>query len=108
MVSLRQGATRNVSLTRALALKFPRLTSWRTFLNGLLANDQERVFSRLPDARLCPVLWAAPGGFLVIMCRAQPLPPGVAPLGWNDLPVERKCDSFGLLDGQMVALDYGS
>ena len=91
-----------------LAFKIPRLTSWRAFLNGLLANLTEAEFARLHDPRLCPVLLALPLGLLVVMQRADPLPPSVALPRWDDLPVERKRDSFGLLNGRRVAVDYGT
>lgn len=91
-----------------LAFKIPRLTHGRAFLNGLLANLTEAEFSRLRDPRLCPVLLALPLGLLVVMQRAEPLPPAVALPRWDDLPVERKRDSFGLVGGRRVAVDYGS
>lgn len=107
-IQARSGATRHVLLLGSLAFKAPRLTRWRAFLNGLLANLTETEFSRLNDPRLCPVLLALPFGLLVVMRRADPLPSGVALPHWADLPVERKRDSFGLLTGRCVAVDYGS
>lgn len=91
-----------------LAFKIPRLTGWRAFLNGLLANLTEAEFSRLRDPRLCPVVLALPLGLLVVMRRAEPFPSSMALPRWADLPVERKRDSFGLLTGRCVAVDYGS
>lgn len=115
----RQGVTREVLLIGRWAFKIPKLTgSWKMFLSGLLANMQEREFGRLGWPQLCPVLFSIPGGWLVVMRRAEPLslndwrtfdaeefivsnPP-------NLLPVETKPDSFGWLGGRIVAVDYGN
>lgn len=113
-----QGATRNVFLVGRWALKIPRFIEWRLFLHGLLANMQEKTFSGcdvFPD--LCPVLWALPGGFLVCMQRATPVPR----TWWEDTSIdewlssrglsaicEGKLDCFGMLRGKVVVVDYGS
>lgn len=120
---LMRGATRAVLLTKRHAFKVPRLASWRLFLCGLLANMQEREFSRTGWRELCPVLFSIPGGWLVVMPRAEPL----SDYRWAEIdewlpqnregcdyvvPVERKRDSFGWLVeqgvGRIVAVDYGS
>jgi hypothetical protein len=108
------GATRLVLLTRRWAIKFPRPTGWRLFLGGLLANMQEREFARTGWPELCPVRWSIPGGWLLVMPFAEPLDD----LQWSALqqtrhedsrvPVEMKQDSFGVLRGAVVAVDYGS
>ena len=108
MIEVRNGATRHVLLLGPLAFKIPRPTCYRAFLNGLLANFTEAEFSRLRDPRLCPVVLVLPLGLLVVMWRAAPLPSNIALPHWADLPVERKRDSFGLLAGRCVAVDYGS
>lgn len=115
----RQGVTREVFLIGRWALKVPKLTKgWRMFLSGLLANMQERDFGRNGWEQLCPVVFSLPGGWLVVMRRASVLTlrewhsfdaedfivngPGAM------LPVENKPDSFGRLDGRIVAIDYGN
>ena len=111
------GATRRVLLVGQFALKVPRTTTWVTFLNGLLANMQEREFSRAGWPELCPVRFSIPGGWLVVMDRARPLDEAE----WCDfdpelftehpdytIPVEPKRDSFGVLAGRVVAVDYGT
>lgn len=116
-VRCHRGATRWVLLVCGLALKVPRTTTWRTFLNGLLANMQEREFSRTGWPELCPVRFSVPGGWLVVMDRARPLDDAE----WCDfepelftehpdytIPVEPKQDSFGVLAGRVVAVDYGT
>ena len=117
------GSTRIVVLTRRWAIKLPRPTEWRLFLHGLLANMQERQWSSLHDPRLCPVKWSLPGGWLVVMPRAEPISDDawavMNPEAWCGereedempycIPVEAKRDSFGRLpNGRIVAVDYGT
>lgn len=110
------GATRAVLLVGQIAVKVPRMRTWRTFLNGLLANMQEREFSRTGWPELCPVVFSVPGGWLLVMHRAVPLSDAewctVHP-DWAEreeyvVPVEMKRDSFGVLCGRIVAIDYGT
>lgn len=118
-IVLRSGATRHVVLIGGLAFKIPRVTHWRLFLYGLLGNMQERRWSGASD-RLCPVLFALPGGWLVVMPRVAPLTDiewEVLDALWDSLygedaemllPVERKRCSVGTLGRRFVAVDYGS
>lgn len=80
---------------------------------------QEVKFSETGWPELCPVVFSLPGGFLVVMRRAQPMTTGEWNIFKNDLPtfcdkkyytipVEKKRDSFGWIDGKIVAIDYGS
>lgn len=114
------GATRAVFLTKRYVFKIPFAPSWKHLLLGLVANMQEVDFSAAGWPELCPVVWSIPGGLLVVMRRAQPLTeeqwstfePTIAN-GWlvgDDyyVPCEPKIDSFGMLDGKIVALDYGN
>lgn len=112
------GVTRHVLLVGRVAVKWPRLNyGWRLFLQGLLANMQEREFSRAGWPELCPVVWSIPGGWLVIMRRAQAVTAdefdSFDAAAWAQrqdyvIPVEAKADSFGWLEGQLVAIDYGN
>lgn len=117
------GTTRTVILIGGYAIKIPVFTEWRLFLSGLLANIQEVTFSRAGWPELCPVIWSIPGGWLVVMQRAEPLTREQffalnyaewikggkdLPKGEWVIPVENKQDSFGYLDGRLVAVDYGS
>jgi hypothetical protein len=116
IVKLAYGTTRTVLLTKRFAFKFPSAVEWRLFLLGLLGNMQEARFSGL-SPNLCPVLFSIWGGFLVVMPRCRPL--SISDFGELDvtkfthlsdmtLPVENKMDSFGWLNGKIVAVDYGS
>ena len=117
------GTHRTVYLVGHWAIKIPVLSIWRMFLRGLLANMQEAEFSRLRWPELCPVLFAMPGGWFVIMRRAEPITRDeffaldyaqwikhgeALPAGEWIIPVENKLDSFGRVDGRIVAVDYGS
>jgi hypothetical protein len=132
------GATRTVLVTRRLAIKFPRFYrkgrcfEWSRFLQGLLANLQERYWSRIKYAelKLCPVLFADPIGLVVVMPRCEDielLDPyfernsramcPVAFEAWRsvmlgdgrcDLPVENMACNFGYLNGRLVSFDYGT
>lgn len=114
----RTGTTRLVILTKLYAIKIPNLLNgWDLFLRGLLGNQQEKIFSATGWVELCPVLFALPGGFLNVMPRARPLTTAeweefdIDSFLENDfriIPAERKRDSFGVLNGRIVAVDYGS
>jgi hypothetical protein len=113
----RGGVSREVICIGRWALKIPKLTrGWRQFLIGLLANMQERDLSKLGWPQLCPVAFALPGGWLVVMHRATPLTDEQAEsldplsiLSRDDyaIPAEPKASSFGVLGGRIVVVDYG-
>lgn len=117
-VWIKHGVTREVFLTKRFAIKTPKLTKgWKLFLHGLLANIQEKEFSEARWPELCPVVFAVWGGWLIAMPRARLL----TDAEWKSfrfstftkkpdylIPVENKRDSFGILNGRIVALDYGS
>ncbi len=113
----KKGSTRLVILTKNYAFKFPSFYSWESFLRGLLWNMQESLFWTLQDSRLCPIIFSIKGGFLNVMQRAEELSreeffeidfesfvksPNLL------IPVENKLDSFGKINGKIVAIDYGS
>lgn len=114
------GTTRTVFLIGRFAIKFPAMVGWPLFLLGLLANMQEAKFSRCGWPELCPVLFSIPGGWMIVMQRATVLTVAEwismdkssidAFINKPDyvLPVERKSDSFGWLNGKLVAVDYGN
>lgn len=111
------GTTRIVFLMWRWAIKVPAVTEWRLFLLGLLANMQEAKFSKMKSPAMCPVLFAFPGGFFSVMQRARELTREEFErldyevfINFNDytVPVEKKLDSFGVLNGRVVAIDYGN
>ena len=104
---------------------------------GLRANQQETRFSRTGWPELCPVVMKVHGGILNVMLRAKPLSDEewsefdyesfVARCSPDDpcchermmaagyaitpaeglVPAECKRNSFGVLRGRIVAVDYG-
>lgn len=129
MKIIKIGTTRTVILIRSYAIKIPKLYSWKTFLIGLLSNMQEKEFSSMKDNRICPVIFYIYGGFLLVMPRCKSITEeefksfnykdfskerneeiymGIITYKWCKVPVENKIDSFGWLDGRIVAIDYGS
>lgn len=81
---------------------------------------QEVTFSQGQWPELCPVKFHIPGGFLVVMPRCQSLPETdettqaigeamhAAERKGYIIPAEGKANSWGLLGGRLVALDYGN
>lgn len=127
-MEIKAGATRTVVLTKRLAFKFPRFYrkgrefEWSRVLQGMLANLQERYWSRFNIWQLCPVLFADPIGLLVIMPRCEAVEPKfgnsaiVCPVEfmwwerWGNarVPVENTAANFGYLNGRLVSFDYGT
>lgn len=115
----RNGVTRLVILLGSRAFKIPRFGyGWKMGLSGLLSNMQEREWAGA-DERLCPIVFSTWGGWLVVQRRARPftdrewaefMPRMEAWIEGKEMrvPVETKRDSFGVLDGRIVAVDYGS
>ena len=116
-VTVCKGATRCVWLLGKFAVKFPRFVGWRNFLQGLLANNQERTFYReLKDKRLAKVYYADPLGVCLVMERADEVK---KILGRDEkrflwvcaargLPVECKPSSIGVFGGKLKLIDYGN
>lgn len=111
------GMSRTVVLIGRYAFKFPwgsfPGSHWRMFLRGLLANMNEaRIWSVTRSPLICPIIWSAPGGFLIVARRCEAVSNeefhGLDTAAWDRWPVERnKADSFGWLGGRLVAIDYG-
>lgn len=111
------GITRTVFLSKNYVFKVPCMRyGWRIFLNGLLANIQEKSFGTAGLQGMCPVLWGDRFGFLIIMPRCEENLKQLSDEEYNKfinrenyiIPVENKADSFGILNGELVAVDYGS
>lgn len=113
----RNGVTREVFVVGRWAIKIPSVRSWRLFLTGLLANMQEATFGRMGRTELCPVRFHIPGGWLLVMPRVRVLSDDeFKAISWREhldadgsmiRLAEYKPDSFGWLDGRLVAIDYG-
>lgn len=104
------GLTRRVVLLGDVAVKQARSE------HGRRANLMEaRLSPRHPD-KLCPVLHVSADGDTLVMRRARALtaaewarvdPVAFRTIGSGRLPIEKKQCSFGMLDGRLVAVDYG-
>jgi hypothetical protein len=113
----RQGCTRIVLLVGEYAIKLPNaLHGWPLFLQGLLANINERkTWTASHSELLCPVLWSSWGGWLLVMRRAVPcrwLDEGGEEIDYSRWIVEGfggddKPTNYGVLNGHVVKLDYG-
>lgn len=116
MIETRKGIMRLVFLVGRWAVKVPRPRWWRYFLKGLLANMTERDTWAYWGAAacgdlLCPVIWCCPGGWLLVMRRAELLAEDEVPLGWErrfEAFDDLKADNIGKLDGRLVLIDYGT
>lgn len=114
---IKYGTTRTVFLIFKYAIKIPTFYQWSLFLRGLLANMQESMFSKTKWPELCPVLFSVPCGFLIIQRRAQPIDiEEYYSLSYSELvnrneyviPAEDKPNSWGKINGKIVAVDYGN
>lgn len=110
---VRSGSNRIVFLVGRYAIKLPRARSWRGLLYGWLNNLNEAETG--PRAGACPVVLSLFGGLIIAMRRAREMT--FDEFGHlldveefkakTGLEVEAKPDSFGWLDGDIVAVDYG-
>lgn len=85
MKLVRTGATRWVLLIGKYAIKFPALYSYRSFLQGILGNEQECRWYRAfwQTEKLCPILIWCPGYFFTVMPRVDVMTDEQAKLLWG-------------------------
>lgn len=110
----RRGITREVILCGRWAFKLPSLRSWWLFLEGLQCNMNEWD-RRKCSTQFCPIVFRIPGGFLNVMRRCEPYTEWRYEEMYNLFYSENKCHSFvenkecsfGILNGKLVAVDYG-
>lgn len=118
-MKIKYGTTRIVILTEHFAIKIPYfLYTWKRFLQGMVSNLSEQEISswnlKIHENKLCPVLFGFAGIFIV-MPKCEPLQSFSAEQFETfvfDTPmashIEDKSDSFGLYNGRIVAVDYGT
>lgn len=116
----KKGCTRIVIIIGKLAIKFPRITTYKLFLHGLLANLEESIWNRknMPqEVGLPDVLFVAPFGLFSIQRKVRKV--NHIGLFWVELErliVTSEIDSgwwlndckpqnFGYLNGQLVKID---
>lgn len=117
------GCSRLVVRAGPWAVKLPNFRwGWTAFLRGLLHNMNEAGMWRWGNmpakgrATLCPILFACPGGWFLVMPWAEPLGrdehhdilPEALPWGdERDRSEMLKADNVGrLADGRWVVVDY--
>ena len=113
------GATRIVFLLFRVAVKFPRCFSARTFLQGMLANMQERCFWRgMKHPMLARVLFGDPLGLCVVMERAEATGELIEAIygdvstffhdcRYAGLPVDPHVSNIGIFKNELKLIDYG-
>ena len=120
MLSAHVGGSRVVIVCGPVAVKFPR-GDLGIKCNLAEAGIWDRNRNHPTRSRgLCPVLWCDPEGSVLVMRAAAPLPSGanmkdVLDDDWWDYvpggdgwPCEPKPADWGVLDGRIVAVDYGA
>jgi hypothetical protein len=108
------GITRHVLLVRSVVVKLPRINyGWEKFLQGLLANIQENKthhYSNGIHDMLCPVLFSF-AGIIHVQKRAERtfIEAEMSELTIPDaIKGDDKAGNWGILNGKVVKLDYGS
>ena len=105
------GCNRITVLTKRYAIKIPNIRSYTQTLWGLLDNTNEVKCRKLEG--VCPVIFWLPLGILNVMPRCTPISDDqFSSLNYEayrmrGVTVEYKRCSFGLLNGRIVAVDYG-
>lgn len=117
---IRTGCTRLVLELKTVVVKFPNFTySWEHFIHGILANIRESRGWRYSKhnkkirALICPVLFTSWLSLILVMKRVKVLSDEEylkADISKHQefFPGDDKSDSYGLLDGRVVKIDYGS
>ena len=117
-----KGASRWVLCIGGYAIKFPSFYGYTNFLDGLECNYLElknyRYYGKkgyYPIEKLCPIIFHLPLGIIIVMKRAKPLS-GIEFSNFNyenfiktdnsNIPAEKKPDSFGIINGKILAIDY--
>ena len=114
----REGCTRIVILTERFAFKLPNfLNGLKLFLMGFISNMEEVQWSKANLEGFCPVVFSLPFGILTVMRKAKIFTADeFLAFDYENfiqrqdyiIPAESKANSFGWLDGQIVAIDYGN
>jgi hypothetical protein len=121
MKVISKGTTRWVIFLGDYAIKIPSLMGYTYFLHGLLANIYEkRNYEYAKQGfyqieKFCPIVFFLPLGIMSIMKKTKVLSIGeYASFDYNSFckmnevtfNIENKNDSFGYLNGRIVAIDY--
>lgn len=113
---MNKGTTRVVYLMPKYAIKIARINKWNSFLRGLLANMDERLwYKNSPKEwkdKMCPSFKCLFGGLILICKRAEPITDDI----WESslikeddfypIPVDWKKENLGLIKNRIVIIDY--
>ena len=115
------GSTRNVFIFKHFVIKVPTIQEYRLFLNGLLANLQEKQWSgHHPD--LAKVIFCTKSGLFLIMEKANVISTAVDTASFQAM-IERhyqnddlrafmisdaKPSNWGYIGVHLVKIDYGN
>ena len=111
-----QGQTRLVILTKNYAIKLPNfLKGYKQFLYGLISNLQELEFQH-KSPYLLPIQWSSYFGIVLVFKRVEMLSTMLPKKEFNKIvetlhgypKIDYKLDSFGILNGQIYIIDYGT
>lgn len=117
-----KGTTRWVWLHGKYAIKIPSMQSWKQFLQGMLANLQERCWWKsLHHPKLAKVYYCDRLGLCLVMEKADFVmcsnPHVITQKSISEffyecesagLPVDPRPSNIGVFDGQYKLIDYGS
>lgn len=124
----RSGSRRMVLVTEKYAFKFPKITSWKSFVFGVVENIVERYWYTADGQRydgewrhdeLVPIVWADWLGLCVVQERCEPLSPDQAEQHSEGLQRIQEwgkqltfcgdidIHNVGLYKGQVRLFDYG-
>lgn len=117
-----RGATRTVFVFSKYVVKVPRLKNRKSFFaalyQGLLSNLQERYWSKFNYPQLCPIVFSDIFGLFIVMPYCEPIDEVLSDPefqkfikindSWGTVPAENVLENFGLLNGRLVIIDYGT
>jgi hypothetical protein len=129
---IKRGATRIVFVFKRVVIKIPNNQGYKLFLYGILANLQEKSFSRgCSRDDLAKVKFCSPLGFFLIMEKAEPIKlEELWETDWEDadeweqfsnflherykdddmkdfMLSDSKPSNWGYINGRLVKIDYG-
>lgn len=113
-MDMNKGTTRVVYLIGKYAIKLPRINRWRSFLRGILANlDEKMWYHHSPSdwkLKMCPTLCCLLGGVILIARRAEPITEAeyrdLDTDSFKPLPLDIKIINFGKFQDRIVLIDY--
>jgi len=120
-MKINKGSTRNVLVFRRFVVKIPTLKEYRLFLNGILANLQEKEWSgHHPD--LAKVIFCTRFGLFLVMEKAEVVSNNTNWQSFQTMIKEKykdddlkefitsdtKPSNWGYVKNHLVKIDYGN